>query len=177
MAEGIKIINILKGDSFEEVFEEFKKAQAHEVILIFPKNSRIAKDEEHFASLASAAQNSEKTVTIMTADEAVRGYSQKYGFKFLASPGKGSDQEEEVDLDEVETPDVSTGKEDVEDTEDEEEDGDDKDKNDGEETEEDEDEDEDKEEETVEPEEEEEEDEKSPEENFKEEEWEETPSE
>lgn len=102
MAEGIKIINILKSDGFDEVFDEFKKAQANEVILIFPKNSRIAKDEEHFASLASTAQDTGKTVTIMTADETVRDYSQKYGFKFLASPGKGLDQDDDAEVEPLE---------------------------------------------------------------------------
>ncbi|MDO8495349.1 MAG: hypothetical protein Q7S32_02360 [bacterium] len=94
MASGIKIINILKGDHFEEVFEEFKKANAEEVILIFPKNSHIAKSEAHFVSLSTEAESSGKTITVMTADNKVRGYSQKYGFKFLASPGRGSDDEE-----------------------------------------------------------------------------------
>lgn len=96
MAGGIKIINILKGDSFEEVFTEFMDANAHEVILIFPSNSPIAKNEAHFVSLAHEAQNSGKVVTIMTADENVKNYSRKYGFKFLASPGKSLNQDEEV---------------------------------------------------------------------------------
>lgn len=102
MDEGIKIINILKSDGFDEVFDEFKKAQAHEVILIFPKNSRIAKEEEYFASLASTAQDTGKTVTIMTADETVRGYSQKYGFKILASPGKGLNQDDDAEVEPLE---------------------------------------------------------------------------
>lgn len=95
MATGIKIINILKGDSFEEVFDEFKAANADEVILIFPKNSQLVKDEAHFISLASEARRTDKTVTIMTADEKVRDFSQKYGFKWLASPGKSFDQDDQ----------------------------------------------------------------------------------
>lgn len=166
MAEGIKIINILKSDGFEEVFDEFKRAQANEVILIFPKNSQLAKDEAHFASLANAAQDSGKTVTIMTADEVVRNYSQKYGFKFLASPGKGLDQDDEPEPNQAEPLDDSLRSRDDDEEEEEKVDDDDLDKDD------------DMEKDKTELEEEEEELDKEPsEKDFKQEEWEETPSE
>lgn len=101
MGGGIKIINILKNDRFEEVFAEFKNTEAGEVIFIFPRHSHIAKNEAHFASLANEAQNSGKIVTIMTADQNVRNHSQKYGFKFLTSPGKSSDKDGDVNKDMV----------------------------------------------------------------------------
>ena len=41
-----KIINILKEDRFEDVLDTFKKAQAEEVIFIFPKNTKLARKEE-----------------------------------------------------------------------------------------------------------------------------------
>lgn len=85
---GTKIINVLKGDRFEEIFEEFQKAQAQEVILLVPKNSHLAKDEANFVTLASEAQSSDKTVTVMTADQKVQSLSEKYGFKFLSLPAK-----------------------------------------------------------------------------------------
>ncbi len=87
-----KIINILKNDNFEDVFDEFKKAEAEEVIFILPKNSKIAKKESHFVSLAGEAQLSQKKLTIMTADESVKNHAQKYGFKLLDDP---SDKDEE----------------------------------------------------------------------------------
>lgn len=83
---GIKIINVLKDDRFEDVLFEFKKAEAEEVILVLPKNSVLAKAEANFVALASETASSGKTITVMTADQRAREYSQKYGFKFLASP-------------------------------------------------------------------------------------------
>src|SRR3989344_4459234 len=59
-----KIINILKSDSFDDIFEEFKKAQAEEVIFILPKNSRVGRNESHFVSLASEAQASQKNIIL-----------------------------------------------------------------------------------------------------------------
>ena len=88
-----KIINVLKSDSFEDIFEEFKKAQAEEVIFILPKNSRVGKNESHFVSLASEAQSSQKKITFMTADESAQSFAQKYNFRLLAS----QDEDEEKD--------------------------------------------------------------------------------
>ena len=83
-----KIINIQKDDAFEEVFNEFERAEASEVIFIMPKSSKFARREEHFAALADAAASTERTITIMTADEAVHNYARKFGFKLLA-PARG----------------------------------------------------------------------------------------
>ena len=78
-----KIINVLKDDRFEDVLDAFKKTPAEEVIFIFPKNSKLSKKEEHFASLASEAAEKQKQITIMTADQNVEKYAKKYGFRFL----------------------------------------------------------------------------------------------
>ena len=83
-----KIINIQKDDAFEEVFNEFERAEASEVIFIMPKSSKFARREEHFAALADAAASTERTITIMTADEAVHNYARKFGFKLLASAAR-----------------------------------------------------------------------------------------
>ncbi len=90
-----KIINILKNDPFEDIFEEFKKAEAEEVIFILPKNSKIARNESHFVSLAGEAQSSQKKLTIMTADESVKSHAQKYGFKLLDDPSDKDDDRED----------------------------------------------------------------------------------
>ena len=83
-----KIINILKSDSFDDIFEEFKKAQAEEVIFILPKNSRVGRNESHFVSLASEAQVSQKKITFMTADESPKNFAQKYNFRLRANQGE-----------------------------------------------------------------------------------------
>lgn len=114
-----KIINVLKNDNFEDVFDEFKKAEAEEVIFILPKNSKMAKNESHFISLAGEAQSSQKKLTIMTADESVKNYAQKYGFKLLDNPS-GSDKDEEEDIDKDLLQDIAPELPEVEETEQEE---------------------------------------------------------
>lgn len=97
-----KIINILKNDNFEDVFDEFKKAEAEEVIFILPKKSKIARNESHFVSLAGEAQSSQKKLTLMTADESAKSYAQKYGFRLLAEPSRpGADIESSADVEDV----------------------------------------------------------------------------
>ena len=83
-----KIINVLKDDQFEDILDAFQKAEAEEMIFIFPKNTKVGKKEAHFASLAKEAKNSQKQVTIMTADQNIERYADKYGFRFLAQQSK-----------------------------------------------------------------------------------------
>src|SRR3989344_7824980 len=83
-----KIINVLKNDKFEDVFDAFKKTEAEEVIFIFPKNSHLAKKENNFALLANKTEEGQKQITIMTADQNLESYADKYGFRFMAQPIK-----------------------------------------------------------------------------------------
>lgn len=83
-----KIINVLKDDRFEDLLSAFQKAEAEEVIFIFPKNTKLARKEDYFASLAQSAVDSEKQITIMTADQNIEKYANKYGFRFLAQTSK-----------------------------------------------------------------------------------------
>jgi len=99
-----KIINILKSDSFDDIFEEFKKAQAEEVIFILPKNSRVGRNESHFVSLASEAQASQKKITFMTADESAKNFAQKYNFRLLAN----QDEDDRPDAEVESSPDFET---------------------------------------------------------------------
>lgn len=107
----IKIINVLKDDSFEEIHGEFKKAEAQEVIFILPKSSGVASHEQNFATLAETAQAQEKIVTLMTADPQAGQWAEKYNFKLLSSPGGSSSddyndkEEEELEEDEDFVPD------------------------------------------------------------------------
>ena len=83
-----KIINVLKNDKFEDVFDAFQKTEAEEVIFLFPKNSSLAKKENNFALLANEAEESQKQITIMTADQNLKSQADKYGFRFMAQPVK-----------------------------------------------------------------------------------------
>ncbi|MBI2677015.1 MAG: hypothetical protein HYX21_03680 [Candidatus Yanofskybacteria bacterium] len=92
-----KIINILKNDSFEDIFNEFKKTEAEEVIFILPKNSKITRNENHFASLAAEMQSSQKKITLMTADESAKSFAPKYGFRLLVDQDDDQDQEKDTE--------------------------------------------------------------------------------
>lgn len=92
-----KIINVLKNDSFTDIFDAFKKTQAEEVIFILPKNSRLAKNEEYFANLASEAGLSQKKISIMTADQTVQEYGVKHGFKLLSSRDEEDQSVEDIE--------------------------------------------------------------------------------
>ena len=78
-----KIINVSKSDDFEEVFDLFKNADVEDVILIFPKGSRFAKQEQYFEAIREEADSSGKSVSIMSADPMVAQFASKYGFDVL----------------------------------------------------------------------------------------------
>ncbi len=78
-----KIINVSKGDDFEEVFDLFKNTDAEDVILIFPKGSRFVKQEQYFEAIKEEADSSGKSVSVMSADPMVAQFASKYGFDVL----------------------------------------------------------------------------------------------
>ncbi len=82
-----KIINVSKGDDFEDVFDSFKNTDAEDVILIFPKGSRFVKQEQYFETFKEEADSSGKSVSIMSADPAIIGFASKYGFDVLEKRG------------------------------------------------------------------------------------------
>lgn len=81
-----KIIHILKNDSFDDVFSEFKNSNAEEVIFIFPATSKFGKEESHFQALNYEAQKSGKTITVLASNERVKILAHKYKFQFVQSP-------------------------------------------------------------------------------------------
>ncbi len=88
-----KIINVSKGDDFEDVFDLFKNTDAEDVIFIFPKGSRFVKQEQYFEAIKEEADSSGKNVSVMSADPAVIGFASKCGFDVLEkrSPARGED--------------------------------------------------------------------------------------
>lgn len=79
-----KILNISKSDTFEEIFDLFQNAPAEEVILIIPKASKLAKQEAHFTVLKKEADNSGKSISIMTEDPAAERLAKLSGIQILA---------------------------------------------------------------------------------------------
>jgi hypothetical protein len=83
-----KIINVLKNDSFEDVFDVFKNADAEEVILIFPKGSKFAKQGQYFEAIKTEADASDKKVSVMTSDLAVLKFASDAGLSLLEQPAR-----------------------------------------------------------------------------------------
>jgi len=79
-----KIINVLKNDSFEDIFDLFKNAEAEEVILIFPKGSKFAKQGQYFEVIKNEADRLEKIVSIMSTDPVIMQLAANHGLGLLA---------------------------------------------------------------------------------------------
>lgn len=82
---GIKIINILKDDTFPEILELFRAAPAGEVIFVLPKNGRIFRREDHFAAFAAEAAGGQKVVSILTSNPEISAWARKYAFNVMSA--------------------------------------------------------------------------------------------
>lgn len=79
-----KIINVLKGDTFQDVFDAFTATEATEVIFIFPKGSKFAKNARYFQELSNEGASSGKQVSVMTTDPIVADFASQYGINVLS---------------------------------------------------------------------------------------------
>lgn len=91
---GIKIINVLKDDSFPEILELFRKATASEVIFVLPKKSVVFRREDHFAAFASEATTTGKSISILCNNPEVNELAKKYSFAVMSAAGKSSTNKE-----------------------------------------------------------------------------------
>jgi hypothetical protein len=89
---GIKIINILKDDTVEDIVEHFRQAPAGEVIFVLPKKGKLFHTEEHFALFASEAKESDKTISLLTPDSGIKAMALAHGFTVMhaGKPDKAS---------------------------------------------------------------------------------------
>lgn len=83
---GTKILNVQKSDSVEEVLDAFTKAEADEVIFIFPRGTVFARDAVHFETIKGEAQRSGKLVNIMTSDPVIAHLASQQGLGLLQNP-------------------------------------------------------------------------------------------
>ena len=83
---GIKIINVLKDDSFPEILELFRKATASEVIFVLPKKSAVFRREDHFAAFASEAASGGKSISILCSSPEINELAKKYDFAVMSAP-------------------------------------------------------------------------------------------
>lgn len=82
---GVKIINILKDDSFQDILGLFCQAPAGEVILVLPRVGKLFKQKDHFAAFASEASQGNKTVSILTANPQIAENARAFGFTVMAA--------------------------------------------------------------------------------------------
>lgn len=99
-----KIVNVLKGDSLEELLDIVQSTPSEEVIFILPKKARAFSSEEHFAQLSAITEQSKKRASFMTPDSAVAAIARDAGFEVLAGSGRASSTSRKVS---VATPAVS----------------------------------------------------------------------
>jgi len=83
MSSSTKIINVLKDDSFQEIFDLFKATPAEEVIFVLPKSARAFKKEEHFISLRSESKDLGKSVSFLCSNPEINDLAKKYKFDVL----------------------------------------------------------------------------------------------
>lgn len=81
----VKIINIFKEDTFNDILELFRKATASEVILVLPRVGKIFRTEDHFAALAAEAKQAGKSVSVLSANPESAIMARKFGFAVMAS--------------------------------------------------------------------------------------------
>lgn len=77
---GIKIINVLKHDTFADIVEVFRRAPAGEVILVLPRNGKAFGSEQHFEALAAEASGSGKVISVLASDPQMNQWARKMGF-------------------------------------------------------------------------------------------------
>ncbi|MDP2647810.1 MAG: hypothetical protein Q8P35_01000 [Candidatus Yanofskybacteria bacterium] len=80
-----KIINILKDDTFEEIFGLFEHATADEVIFVLPKKSKAFSKEAHFASLAKIAKSSGKRISLLSSNAQAAAMGRAYDFEVMSN--------------------------------------------------------------------------------------------
>src|SRR3989344_4772777 len=81
-----KIINIQKSDAFDEVLESVSKADAQEVIMIFPKGSIFSREAAYFDALKVEADSGGKKISVMSSDPIIARLADTHGIAVLQAP-------------------------------------------------------------------------------------------
>lgn len=93
-----KIVNVLKGDSLEELLDIVQSTPSEEVIFILPKKSKAFNSEDHFAQLSSITEKEKKKVSFMMPDTAVAAIARDAGFEVLAGGGRAPSASRKVSV-------------------------------------------------------------------------------
>lgn len=83
--EDVKIINILKDDSFQDILSLFRQSPAGEVILVLPRVGKLFHQKDHFAAFASEASSGNKTVSLLTGNPQIAETARAFGFTVMAA--------------------------------------------------------------------------------------------
>ncbi|MFH1769598.1 MAG: hypothetical protein ABH833_02935 [Parcubacteria group bacterium] len=99
-----KIINVQKGDTFDEIFDLFQSSDAQEVIFLFPKGTAFATRAAYFKALSAESLELNKKISIMSQDPAIVRLAMECDFNILEEkkPARTiltSDEKFEDDLD------------------------------------------------------------------------------
>jgi hypothetical protein len=81
----VKIINVLRGDTFSEILEHFRQAPIGEVIFVLPRAGKVFTKEDHFSAFAAEAAGSGKLVSILSSNSTTNSLARKYGFTVMSS--------------------------------------------------------------------------------------------
>jgi|GEM_PF-2424802 len=81
----VKIINVLKDDSFNDILELFRQSSATEVILVLPRVGKLFHHEDHFAAFSSEAKQGGKVISVLTSNPQTALLAKKFGFVVMAS--------------------------------------------------------------------------------------------
>jgi len=78
-----KIINVIKDDSFDEIFDLFKTTAAEEVIFILPKKSKALANESHFQQIQAEADHQGKRVSLLSSNPTIVSLAHQFKFEVL----------------------------------------------------------------------------------------------
>src|SRR3989344_3456726 len=80
-----KIINVLRGDKFEELLGIVKDTEASEVIFVLPKKTKAFGTEKQFALLSKEIKDSGKLVAFLCSNPETNDLAKKYNFDTLST--------------------------------------------------------------------------------------------
>lgn len=98
-----KIINILKNDRFEDVFEIFRNTSAEEVIFVLPRKSKILNNDDHFALVSEAAEEQGKTVLLLASSPEINALAIRYNIGVLVNERSASRSKPKSEFEPVDT--------------------------------------------------------------------------
>jgi hypothetical protein len=80
-----KIINVLRTDEFNDIWNIYRNSSADEVVFVLPKRSKAFSKEAHFVLLSNASKENDKKISVLCQNETINALASKYNFNILSS--------------------------------------------------------------------------------------------